>query len=82
MLQVEPEDQNFDTTPETAGTFQLFGDALTRFSDYCPNSVMHTSSLPKSEIQVLWTSPGPGSGCIKFRYLVSSYWGGGSLALY
>ncbi|XP_065568346.1 spondin-1-like isoform X2 [Artemia franciscana] len=70
MLQVEPEDQNFDTTPETAGTFQLFGDALTRFSDYCPNSVMHTSSIPKSEIQVLWTSPGPGSGCIKFRAMV------------
>lgn len=34
------------------GNFQLFGDALTKFSDKCPNVVTHTSSMPKTEIQV------------------------------
>lgn len=52
------------------GTFQLFGDALTQFSETCPNSVTQTSSIPKSEIQVLWMAPGPGAGCILFKATV------------
>ena len=36
----------------SVGNFHLFGDALTKFSEKCPNVVTHTSSLPKSEIQV------------------------------
>ncbi|KAJ9594398.1 hypothetical protein L9F63_014188, partial [Diploptera punctata] len=52
------------------GTFSLFGDALTKFSDTCPNAVMQTSSIPKSEIQVLWTAPAHNSGCVVFRATV------------
>lgn len=36
----------------SAGLFQLLGDTLAKFSEKCPNVVTHTSSLPKSDIQV------------------------------
>lgn len=41
-----------EKTSSTAGSFQLYGDSLTRFSDRCQNAVEQTSSLPKSDIQV------------------------------
>ena len=49
------------------GSFQLLGDVLTRFSDHCTNTVTQTSSVAKSEIQVLWTAPPAGSGCVVFK---------------
>ncbi|KAF2347955.1 Reeler domain [Trinorchestia longiramus] len=52
--------------PQSVGTFQLYGDVLTMHSDDCPNAVVHTSNSPKSEIQVLWTAPPAGSGCVRF----------------
>jgi hypothetical protein len=78
LLTADPADSKIDTSPETAGHFQLFGDAFTRFSDLCPNAITQTSSTPKTEVQVLWTAPGPGSGCILFRS-VSNYIGSFSL---
>ncbi|XP_055693331.1 spondin-1 [Lutzomyia longipalpis] len=73
MLTVEKE--TFDPIRDIggigiAGHFQLLGDTLAKFSDKCPNVVTHTSSLPKSDIQVLWTAPPPGSGCVVFRATV------------
>ncbi|XP_054267798.1 spondin-1-like isoform X2 [Macrosteles quadrilineatus] len=59
-----------DVTPRPVGTFQLYGDTLTKFSPSCPNMVTHTSSMPKSEVQVRWTAPPPGSGCVIFRATV------------
>ncbi|XP_047736020.1 spondin-1 [Hyalella azteca] len=56
--------------PQSVGTFQLYGDVLTMHSDDCPNAVVHTSSSPKSEVQVLWTAPPAGSGCVRFRAMV------------
>jgi hypothetical protein len=35
-----------------AGTFQLYGDALTKFSIKCQNVVTQTSTIPKKEVQV------------------------------
>ena len=52
------------------GSFQLLGDVLTRFSDHCTNTVTQTSSVAKSEIQVLWTAPPAGSGCVTFKVTV------------
>lgn len=50
-----------------AGTFQLTGDIRTKISEVCPNTVTQTSLIPKSEIQVFWTAPLAGSGCVIFR---------------
>jgi hypothetical protein len=56
-----------DYGTQTVGVFSLFGDASTKFSERCPNAVIQTSSIPKSDIQVLWTAPPRGSGCVVFR---------------
>ena len=56
----------FGTTNEV-GTFHIASNAVSKFSDKCPNLVTHTSSLPKSEVQVTWTAPLSGNGCIVFR---------------
>ncbi|KAG8250042.1 Spondin-1 [Homalodisca vitripennis] len=77
MLVVEPQNPSplrihstRDVTPRPVGLFQLYGDTLTKFSPNCPNMVTHTSSMPKPEIQVRWTAPPPGSGCVIFRATV------------
>lgn len=73
MLAAEPEvvDPIVNGGPQpNTGEFQLLGDALTRFSEKCVNVVTQTSTLPKSEIQVLWVAPPTGSGCIAFRTTV------------
>lgn len=61
---------NIYNGPQSVGTFQLYGDVLTMHSDDCPNAVVQTSNSPKSEIQVLWTAPPAGSGCVRFRGMV------------
>jgi hypothetical protein len=67
LLTATPSNPAIPTSPDTAGSFRLFSDSLSRFSDVCSNGITQTSSVPKTEIQVLWTAPGPGTGCIKFR---------------
>lgn len=54
----------------SAGSFHLLGDGLTKISEKCINAVQQSSAIPKSEIQVEWTAPSSGSGCIVFRATV------------
>jgi hypothetical protein len=48
---------------------QRFVEALTKFSDDCPNGLVQSSSLPKNEVKVMWIAPASGSGCVRFRYV-------------
>lgn len=67
---VEAEDyQSYDDENNdfVAGKFHLTGDVRTKISEVCPNTVTHTSLIPKSEVQVFWTAPKSGSGCVIFR---------------
>lgn len=51
------------------GVFMVgHGDTLTKLQ--CGNMVTHTTSSPKSEVQVLWTAPQQGGGCVVFRATV------------
>lgn len=43
---------------------------MTKISEKCRNAVEHTNQAKKSEIQVQWTAPPTGSGCIVFRATV------------
>uniref|UniRef100_T1JBH1 Spondin-1 n=1 Tax=Strigamia maritima TaxID=126957 RepID=T1JBH1_STRMM len=70
MLVVEPSTSEKEINPNTVGTFQLFGDTFTKFSSDCPNAVVHTSMVYKSEIQVLWIAPPAGAGCVQFKALL------------
>lgn len=60
-----------DYSTRNVGAFSLFGDTSTKFSDRCPNAIVQTSYIPKSDIQVLWTAPPKGSGCVVFRCVLS-----------
>ncbi|KAK0182978.1 hypothetical protein PV327_001057 [Microctonus hyperodae] len=62
------DNKNESSTVE--GTFDLIDEMLTQFSDKCPNSITETSKIPKEEINVAWTSPPEGSGCILIRATV------------
>ncbi len=42
--------------PGSAGSYQLLGDVLTRFSDHCTNTVTEASEVPKEEVQVSFTA--------------------------
>lgn len=66
MLQVE----NDGGRSDNVGMFQLMGDTLAKFSERCPNLVTHTSAIPKTSIEVRWTAPPAGSGCVVFRATV------------
>ncbi|XP_059485786.1 spondin-1-like [Neocloeon triangulifer] len=58
-------------SPQRAGRFQLFGDALTAFNERCINTVKESEALlDKTEVQVMWTAPPAGSGCVVFRAMV------------
>ncbi|XP_076335320.1 spondin-1-like isoform X3 [Tachypleus tridentatus] len=60
---------NQTVAPEV-GYFQLFGDDLSTFSEDCPNTIVQTSNIPKSEVQVMWQAPSSGSGCVVFKATV------------
>lgn len=61
-------------SPQRAGRFQLFGDSLTAFNERCINTVMESESLlDKTEVQVMWTAPPAGSGCVVFRYIYTLF---------
>jgi len=61
-----------DYNTRNVGDFSLFDDTVTKVSDRCPNAIVQTSSVPKSDIQVLWKAPPKGSGCVVFRCVLSS----------
>jgi hypothetical protein len=53
------------------GVFQLMpGDAMAKFSLQCSHAVKSTSAVSKDEINVVWTAPEAGSGCIQLKAMV------------
>ncbi|VVC28842.1 Hypothetical protein CINCED_3A000467 [Cinara cedri] len=75
ILMVEAEDHRIydEESGFVAGKFQLTGDVRTKISEVCPNTVTQTSLVPKSEVQVFWTAPSSGSGCVIFRATIVEY---------
>jgi len=74
ILSTSNENQQRKADSGSGGTFQLFGDIHTRFSDHCTNTVIETSDArEKNEIQVMWTAPSSGSGCVVFAAAVLEY---------
>lgn len=68
MLQVEKDDGG---RSDAIGKFQLKDDnTLATFSERCPDMITHTSAILKTDVQVLWTAPPAGSGCVVFRATV------------
>jgi hypothetical protein len=51
------------------GNFTLMGTDKAQYSNYCPNAITQMLSERKTDVNVTWTAPPPGSGCIIFRYM-------------
>lgn len=71
MLVAVPENARDETT--AMGTFQHFNHGLTKFAEQCPHVVTHTYQHPKAGVEVLWTAPPTGTGCVEFRATVIEY---------
>jgi len=54
---------------------QHLSTGATKFAENCPYVVTHIYPNPKAGVEVLWTAPPPGTGCIEFRLVgdLSSY---------
>ncbi|XP_025832905.1 spondin-1 isoform X2 [Agrilus planipennis] len=59
-----------DATSSSVGKLDLGDDVLLKFSDKCPNAIMQTNDLPKTEVKVYWIAPEPQSGCVYFKATV------------
>ncbi|XP_054716081.1 spondin-1-like [Uloborus diversus] len=71
MLMVEPKEIKNDISARPdVGSFQLFGDAMCKYSEECPNAIVHASGIPKQDIQVMWKAPPAGTGCVVFKATV------------
>ncbi|XP_067123536.1 spondin-1-like isoform X2 [Centruroides vittatus] len=63
--------------PQNVGKFKVTDKILSTFSHSCPNTIMYTSTVPKSQIQVSWVAPGIDSECVVFKATVLDildYW--------
>lgn len=69
-LAIENEDSKYTSDSSKLGHWEIVDPAETRYSDKCANLMTHTNTLPKSRIQVVWTAPPPGAGCVLFRATV------------
>lgn len=69
-INVESTDEPGNFSPQKAGSFQLFGDSLSKFNEDCINTVSESNDLPKTEIFLMWTAPPAGAGCVTFRFVV------------
>ena len=65
---VETSDAVLSMGPLAAGTFKLLPhEKNTKIDEICPNTIVHTSLTFVSNVEVLWTAPNPGIGCVQFR---------------
>jgi hypothetical protein len=75
MLVVEPScsrlspSENGIFRHRNLGNFTLTGMDIAQYSNHCPNAITQMSSVRKTEVNVTWTAPPPGSGCVVFRYM-------------
>lgn len=77
VINVESTENPQDKSPQNVGSFQLYGDNLSRFNEECVNTISEKDGLPKTEIFFMWSAPPPGSGCVTFRAMVfedSNHW--------
>jgi hypothetical protein len=75
MLVVEPSCTHLSASENgvfrhrNLGNFSVMGTDIAQYSNHCPNAITHMSSIRKAEVNVTWTAPPPGSGCVVFRYM-------------
>lgn len=71
-LTIEPTDKPIDSAfkwgPLAAGILKILPEEVNaKIDENCPNTVVHTSHVFVTKIDVQWTAPYAGIGCIRFR---------------
>ncbi|KAK1804591.1 hypothetical protein P4O66_020585 [Electrophorus voltai] len=56
-----------DVPGDFAGNFKIIDEGDTRFMNACPLAVTETMPRRRTRMQVLWTAPPAGSGCVVLR---------------
>lgn len=67
IINVESRDEQGNFSPQKVGSFQLFGDGLSKFNEDCVNTLSEANDLEKTETFFMWKAPPPGSGCVTFK---------------
>ncbi|CAH0560031.1 unnamed protein product [Brassicogethes aeneus] len=70
VINVESTNNPNNISPQNVGSFQLYGDNLSKFKEECVNTIYEANVLPKTEVFFMWSAPPPGSGCVTFRAMV------------
>uniref|UniRef100_A0A3B3D0G9 Spondin-1 n=1 Tax=Oryzias melastigma TaxID=30732 RepID=A0A3B3D0G9_ORYME len=58
-----------DKEEDYAGNFQIIDEDETQFMTNCPHAVTESTPRRRNNIQVFWTAPPIGSGCILLKYV-------------
>ncbi|XP_051953825.1 spondin-1-like [Xyrauchen texanus] len=66
-LIVLKEGHNGDHEEDYAGNFQIIDEEDTQFMMNCPPAVTESTPRRRTRIQVFWTAPPPGSGCVLLK---------------
>ncbi|KAA0714627.1 Spondin-1 F-spondin [Triplophysa tibetana] len=61
------EGQNGDHEEDYAGNFQIIDEEDTQFMTNCPPAVTESTPRRRTRIQVFWTAPPSGSGCVLLK---------------
>ncbi|CAG9765548.1 unnamed protein product [Ceutorhynchus assimilis] len=70
IVNVQSSDRPENISPQTVGSFQLYGDNQTTFNEECVNTISERYATPKTEVFFMWAAPPPGSGCVTFKAMV------------
>ncbi|CAH0561042.1 unnamed protein product [Brassicogethes aeneus] len=55
---------------QAVGHFEFGNDMLSMFSSVCPNTVLESNALLKTEVQLYWIAPPKNSGCVSIKATV------------
>ncbi|KAA8595550.1 hypothetical protein FQN60_010841, partial [Etheostoma spectabile] len=57
-----------DREEDYTGNFQIIDEEETQFMTNCPPAVTESTPRRRTSIQVFWTAPPSGSGCVSIKY--------------
>jgi hypothetical protein len=70
MLVVEPENPTDVLKYVSTGELSSIDPTITTFTPKCPNAVIQTNTLAKSNVSMLWRAPPSGNGCVAIKATV------------
>ncbi|XP_063909409.1 spondin-1-like isoform X2 [Zophobas morio] len=70
MLVVEPQSPSEALQDILTGELKPVDHSIVKFTPKCPSAVIQTNTLAKSGVEVLWTAPPSGNGCIYIKATV------------